>query len=196
MPYKNPEDQKAWREKQKLDPGYAQKIRSYHKTWRETHSAQWAAISKKAVLKWRKANPEKQAAMTKRWIDNHKAADPEAFRAAGNARNQAWRDADPNRWRDMMRKARHKRRALLAGNSAPGVTREQWSEILEYFNHQCAYCLAPANHCDHIVPIAKGGADEASNVVPACARCNKSKGAKSLLVWLLTSKIAQQAIQA
>jgi hypothetical protein len=36
-----------------------------------------------------------------------------------------------------------------------------------------------------------GGLDAPDNVVPACLRCNQSKGAKSLLFWLLTSQYAR-----
>ncbi|MFI8830536.1 HNH endonuclease [Streptomyces afghaniensis] len=33
-------------------------------------------------------------------------------------------------------------------------------------------------HVDHLVPLARGGAHSLSNLVPACQRCNTSKGAK------------------
>lgn len=33
-------------------------------------------------------------------------------------------------------------------------------------------------HVDHIVPVARGGANDPSNYQALCARCNKSKGAK------------------
>jgi 5-methylcytosine-specific restriction endonuclease McrA len=47
----------------------------------------------------------------------------------------------------------------------------------------CAYCDAFATHLDHVQPIAKGGADVEANIVPACAPCNLSKGAKTLAEW-------------
>ena len=43
----------------------------------------------------------------------------------------------------------------------------------------CQYCGAPAEHVDHIIPRSKGGSDDASNLVAACARCNLSKGART-----------------
>jgi 5-methylcytosine-specific restriction endonuclease McrA len=48
---------------------------------------------------------------------------------------------------------------------------------------RCCYCPALASHLDHVVPIAKGGADVEHNIVPACAACNLSKGAKTLAEW-------------
>jgi len=37
---------------------------------------------------------------------------------------------------------------------------------------------------DHIVPMALGGKDTPENIVPACFRCNASKGRKKAEVWL------------
>lgn len=34
-------------------------------------------------------------------------------------------------------------------------------------------------HVDHIVPLARGGTDERSNLQALCARCNKSKRDKT-----------------
>jgi hypothetical protein len=36
---------------------------------------------------------------------------------------------------------------------------------------------------DHIRPLARGGHEAEYNLVPACARCNKSKNAKLLTEW-------------
>jgi 5-methylcytosine-specific restriction endonuclease McrA len=53
----------------------------------------------------------------------------------------------------------------------------------------CAYCgetpetdrddLGATWHIDHVVPISKGGADDLSNMVKACRRCNLRKHAKT-----------------
>jgi DNA-binding XRE family transcriptional regulator len=49
----------------------------------------------------------------------------------------------------------------------------------------CAYCGAPMEEIDHIAPRARGGEDNESNLTASCARCNQSKGARSLLEFLL-----------
>jgi 5-methylcytosine-specific restriction endonuclease McrA len=74
----------------------------------------------------------------------------------------------------------HKRRA-----EAYGVAHEDYSrtEILARWSHRCAYCNGYATHLDHVVPLSKGGVDAAHNIVPACANCNLSKGAKTLAEW-------------
>lgn len=77
----------------------------------------------------------------------------------------------------------HKRRA-----EGYGVEHEEYSRtaILARWNHRCAYCGRDAEHLDHVEPLAKGGADAERNIVPACAQCNLSKGAKTLAEWALT----------
>src|SRR5215213_3426120 len=48
----------------------------------------------------------------------------------------------------------------------------------------CAYCgvplpLEPVIHVDHKLPLSRGGSNDPSNLVLACAPCNLSKGAKT-----------------
>lgn len=74
----------------------------------------------------------------------------------------------------------HKRRA-----ESYGVTHVPYSRtaILARWGHRCAYCPAVAKHLDHVNPLSKGGTDTEDNIVPACQRCNLSKGAKTLAEW-------------
>jgi 5-methylcytosine-specific restriction endonuclease McrA len=60
------------------------------------------------------------------------------------------------------------------------------AEIFAAYGGTCAYCGDPAEHLDHVVAISRGGADAAHNLLPACAPCNLSKGAKSLAEWAAT----------
>lgn len=54
------------------------------------------------------------------------------------------------------------------------------ASIFEAWNHCCAYCTAPADTLDHVVPRVAGGLTVAANLIPACRRCN---GAKSSTDW-------------
>jgi 5-methylcytosine-specific restriction endonuclease McrA len=74
----------------------------------------------------------------------------------------------------------HKRRAEAYGVEHVEYSR---SEILRRWHYRCAYCDARAAHLDHVVPLSRGGTDTESNIVPACASCNLSKGAKTLAEW-------------
>ena len=49
-------------------------------------------------------------------------------------------------------------------------------EVLQRDYYTCHYCgVAEANTVDHLIPISKGGTDEASNMVACCIKCNSSK---------------------
>lgn len=53
-------------------------------------------------------------------------------------------------------------------------------DVLHRDGFRCVYCGATAKvsplHVDHVVPVVKGGSDEMSNLVTACADCNLGKG--------------------
>jgi 5-methylcytosine-specific restriction endonuclease McrA len=52
---------------------------------------------------------------------------------------------------------------------------------------RCVYCRGPAETIDHVMPRSRGGRHIWENVVAACARCNHSKGDRTLaeLGWRL-----------
>lgn len=49
----------------------------------------------------------------------------------------------------------------------------------------CVYCGSRAQplHCDHTIPVSRGGSNDLSNLVTACKACNLSKGSKLLEEW-------------
>lgn len=47
--------------------------------------------------------------------------------------------------------------------------------VLERDYFTCHYCSQEATTVDHLIPISKGGTDEASNMVAACVKCNSGK---------------------
>jgi hypothetical protein len=76
--------------------------------------------------------------------------------------------------------------------------------IKESWNNQCAYCGGtPIDDrsltLDHVRPKSKGGQDRTSNCVPACKKCNHSKGSENWLEWFerqdFYSRIAEARIK-
>lgn len=64
-----------------------------------------------------------------------------------------------------------------------------WNEALfASYLGKCAYCPASATDFDHVQPLARGGCNCIGNLVPACEACNASKGAKTLLEFLMYRK--------
>ena len=91
--------------------------------------------------------------------------------------------------KDLHRANIHRRRSRLAGSDSPGVSPHEWAAICaRHINASgetvCFYCRSGgAITIDHIVPIARGGRDEASNVIPACKRCNAGKRDRLVHEW-------------
>ena len=64
------------------------------------------------------------------------------------------------------------------------LTLEQWTEIKQYFNNECAYCgKASKLTQDHFVPLTKGGGYTKDNIIPVCGSCNPSKSNKLFSEW-------------
>lgn len=59
------------------------------------------------------------------------------------------------------------------------------SEIFARDNYTCQYCGEHGKklECDHVVPVAKGGAHTEDNLVAACFACNRSKRDKLVCEW-------------
>ena len=59
--------------------------------------------------------------------------------------------------------------------------------------HRCVYCTVRADTIDHVVPRSRGGRNEWTNVVAACARCNHRKGDRLLaeIGWSLPKPPSQ-----
>jgi 5-methylcytosine-specific restriction endonuclease McrA len=154
------------------------------------YAANAAVVKAKARARTRK-DPEKKREQDAAYRAEHLEADhahSAAWRRAhpeqAKANMLAWQRANPEK----VAVIKHRRRAKLA-EVENTLTANEWLEILEYFNHACAYCV----HADrplqqeHIIAISRGGGHTAENVVPACGPCNISK--KDRPVFLMATKI-------
>lgn len=95
----------------------------------------------------------------------------------------AWSEA--NRGKRKLIAAQYKAKRRGWEGDGPGVTLKDWTRLLGRHGNRCAYCGKPVAdmHMDHVIPLSRGGAHSIGNVVPACAPCNLSKGAKLLVEW-------------
>lgn len=114
---------------------------------------------------WNKQHPDRYRASTrlawKRWVKKH----PHEYRLIARSRNRA-RDAK-------IRDQRKDGDAVIARAimKAPDF---------------CFYCGVPLHgryEVDHVVPLSKGGAHAAFNLVKSCSSCNQSKGDKHVNEW-------------
>ena len=58
--------------------------------------------------------------------------------------------------------------------------------VFDRDDYTCLYCGKPNSklHCDHIIPICKGGTNHPDNLVTACGTCNLVKHARTPEEWL------------
>lgn len=80
----------------------------------------------------------------------------------------------------------NKRRSLEEGQGS-GVSKEQWYEMMEFFDWKCAYSgigLDKNNRTiDHIIPLSKNGLNEIWNCVPCFNNYNSSKYIRDMEEW-------------
>jgi 5-methylcytosine-specific restriction endonuclease McrA len=160
---------------------HAERKREYAKAYRTAN----AAALRAARQARHEADPTRRQRRDAKYYRSVVAVNRESVNAKARAARQ--RDIDRRRLYGAFRAAR--RRALKA--QAPGagsITQAGWHETLQVFAGRCAYCLDAAQEADHLHPLALGGADAIENLVPACRRCNRSKGAKPLLLWMLAKR--------
>ncbi len=57
--------------------------------------------------------------------------------------------------------------------------------VFERDDYTCTYCGSRGGilECDHVIPVAKDGSHEMSNLTTACRPCNRSKRDKLLSQW-------------
>ena len=79
------------------------------------------------------------------------------------------------------RNHQHTRRVKKLSN---GVFKISPKELKKLYSSSCFYCSSTENiHADHLVPISRGGQHSIGNLLPACKKCNLSKGSKLLIEW-------------
>lgn len=90
----------------------------------------------------------------------------------------------PPRWEDPDHWLRVREDAIRRGStSAWRIIRLL---IFERDDYICAYCkvFTESPHCDHVLPVSRGGESTMDNLVTACAKCNLTKSDKTPEEWL------------
>lgn len=174
---------RAWRSRNK------EKTARRFQEWKNSHPIEYAAQVKKLASLER--NPLQRAAYNKEYRERRK----EYFKA----KSRQWQDKvslDPQlRQLEKIRQAERSKRwydrnpehakIVCSGNKkrklgARGFhSVEQWMARVSFYGWKCFYCdgelTVKTLQKDHRIPLAKGGTDWASNLVPACKSCNSSK---------------------
>jgi 5-methylcytosine-specific restriction endonuclease McrA len=148
---------------------------------------------------WRKKNPERTAATSRAYREKNKDRITERERAYRDAhrehiaatgkmwrennrdrRDQArrrWQETNPERVRDIVLIANHKRRT-----DNGSFTADEWKALCLKYGNQCLCCgrTGILLSVDHVVPISAGGSNSISNLQPLCRKCNSRKKNKTI----------------
>ena len=145
------------------------------------------------LKEYRRVNHMRRAAQFKIWSEIHKerliskrksdyAANPEKFQAiAANYRkcNIGKISAYKRLNKEKIKAYWHKRRARqMAGGSHSA---DDIARINSLQRCKCAICKTSTKksfHIDHVMPLSKGGSNDAGNIQLLCATCNLKKSAK------------------
>lgn len=85
----------------------------------------------------------------------------------------------------------HAKRKQLKKDQGNGVSKEQWFEMMNFFNWCCAYSGeyiggdSNKRTLDHIVALINGGEHEIWNCVPMYSNYNYSKNSKNMIDWYI-----------
>lgn len=83
------------------------------------------------------------------------------------------------------RRAKDRERQARRRDLMPEDWQELRARVFERDAYTCAYCETPTDdpHCDHIIPISRGGSNDLENLTTSCRECNVSKGARTPEEW-------------
>lgn len=134
------------------------------------NNKRWAAENSEKVARknreWKESNPEKIRETRRKYREREREL------------KRKWRKAHPEKVKadDIRRRAR-----LL--NAVGSHSAADLIQMYEDQDGLCAYCETPlfgSYEVDHIVPLARGGSNDAENLAITCPDCNRSKGVKSV----------------
>lgn len=117
-----------------------------------------------------------------RWV----RANPLSPEEKASRKREAWKRAyhsNPD-LRLYHREKSKRRKAANRGQTPVQVTVVAIRARFALFGNCCAYCgISGDMQIEHVVPISRGGAHDAMNIVPACQSCNYSKLADDMEEW-------------
>ena len=170
-------------------------LRADCKICKAKHNKQWREENKEKIKEkkkqYYKENKEHCNKKSRENYENNKEHYSEL--------NKQWREENKEKIKEKKKQyykenphikfnASNKRRNKLE-NQGNGITKEQWLEMMNYFNWCCAYSgeyiggESEFRTIDHITPLSKGGEHEIWNCIPCYSNYNYQKHTKDMEQW-------------
>ncbi len=167
-----------------MQPSTVIRLRNYH----DEHKGELAAQQKvyrqsergREVARKQRQKPE--AVARKREYDKSYRANNQDKRRAMH-RKYACENVESERLRARRRQSerRAQKRQSQGKYTAQDIDLQMRSQ-----KSRCWHCgkkIGKEWHIDHLIPLARGGSNDARNIVISCPKCNLSKGAKLTQEW-------------
>jgi 5-methylcytosine-specific restriction endonuclease McrA len=132
--------------------------------YQEEHKEQISEYKKA----WTKANSARMAAAKRAYYEQN--------REQVIARSTQWAEDNLEKVRQF--KANNRRRRRAAKHAGRGsFTAKEFMDLCERYGNKCLSCgvTGVVLEADHVVPLARGGSDDISNIQPLCGACNRKK---------------------
>ena len=155
--------------------------------------------SRKYQKEYNKNNKEKISKRQKIWYEENKddilkrskeryEKNKDSILEKQKEYNKKWAKNNPEKILN-----RNNKRCNKEENQGNGITKEQWLEMMNFFDWKCAYSgekmesnkTTNGRTIDHIVALDNGGENEPWNIIPMKKGYNTSKHTKDMLEWYL-----------
>lgn len=171
------------------------RLNSYCKKCQAEYYKQYSEDNKDKIKQYRETHKEEIKERKKKYNETHKEQILEYKRKNYYRYREKYREYDRQYSRqyrrehpeaDLNNKIKRRSKIEQQGN---GITKEQWLEMMEYFNWCDAYSgeyIGGSNNkrtVDHIVALNKGGEHTIWNLVPMSRSNNSSKQDKDMIEW-------------
>ncbi len=156
----------------------------------------WCKVcTRECTGEYRKNNKDKIKEYYKKYNKEYYENNKERFKERFKEYYENNKDEIKEYWKDWAKNNRDKenerikRRREMIKSLPNTLTKEQWKEKLEIFNHSCAYCGKVKKLCEeHFISVFNQGGRTYDNIIPACRSCNSSKYEKDFFEWYPTYK--------
>ena len=175
---------KKWRGNNKeYSKEYSKEWNKNNEEYIKKHKKQYYKDNKEYIKEKRKQYYKDNKEYIKEYRKQYRENNKEHY----NKYNKEWRKDNPEK----ILKYNNKRR-LKKENQGRDITKEQWKEMMDFFEWKCAYSGeylggdSDKRTIDHIVALDNGGEHEIWNLVPMYLNYNSSKNKRiDVLNWYL-----------
>ena len=167
--------------------------KKYTKKYREEHKEEIAEKSKQYYEENKEKNKEKKKEYDKKYYQENRDKRLEYQKEYNQEHKEEKKEYDKKYRQENPHKKfnNNQKRRQLEENQGRDITKEQWYEMMYWFDWCCAYSgeyiggdnADKKRTTDHIIPISKGGLNEPWNCVPMLKSYNSSKHTNDMEEW-------------